>query len=175
MIRPITVLGLAAALVLPGAALAGGDRHVHYTWAPVTHVEPVTRDVRVTTPREECWDERVTYVEEPERNRAGLVVGGIIGGIAGNQIGGGDGRRVATVAGTILGAGIGDELANRDRHARVHDRWETRCEVVEEVHWESRTIGYDVHYRYDGEEYVVRTDRRPGDRVRLRVGVTPEL
>lgn len=166
---------LMAALALPAAAVARGDGHVHYTWAPVTHVEPVTRDVRVTTPREECWDERVTRVEQPRRDRTGLIVGGIIGGVVGNQIGGGDGRRVATVAGTILGAGIGDELGNRGRHPRVHEQWETRCEVVEEVHWETRTIGYDVYYRYAGEEYTIRTDHHPGDRVRLRVGVTPEL
>lgn len=173
MNKRITALLLAGSLAMPGAGLAR-EAHVHHTWAPVTHVEPVTRDVRVTTPREECWDERVRHVED-RRNRAGLIVGGIVGGVVGNRFGDGDGRRIATVAGTLLGAGIGDELANRNRGQRVYETLETRCEVVEEVHWESRTVGYDVYYRYDGEEYVTRTDRHPGDRVRLRVGVTPEL
>lgn len=173
MIKQTTALLLAASLALPATAFAG-NAHVHYTWAPVTRVEPVTRDTRVTTPREECWDERVTRVED-RRNRTGMIVGGILGGVVGNRFGGGDGRQVATVAGTLLGAGIGDELANRNRGQRVYETVETRCEVIEEVHWESRTIGYDVYYRYDGEEHVVRTDRHPGDRLRLRVGVTPEL
>ena len=41
---------------------------------------------------------------------AGAVIGGIVGGVAGNQVGGGSGRQVATVAGVIGGAVLGNEI-----------------------------------------------------------------
>jgi outer membrane lipoprotein SlyB len=41
---------------------------------------------------------------------AGAVIGGIVGGVAGNQVGGGSGRQIATVAGVIGGAVLGNEI-----------------------------------------------------------------
>lgn len=163
---------IALALCVVGApALAHGG---HDDYARVTDVDPLTRTVQVSTPREECWYETVRY-REPHRGNdtAGLVIGGIVGGLLGNQVGGGDGRRVATVAGTILGAGVGREIADRDHHRYGGSRRVRRCETVEETHYETRTIGYRVHYRYHGEDYVTRMDHDPGRRLRVRLDVTP--
>ncbi|MEY4641387.1 MAG: hypothetical protein RLZZ227_1381 [Pseudomonadota bacterium] len=41
---------------------------------------------------------------------AGAVIGGIVGGVAGNQVGGGSGRKIATAAGVIGGALLGNEV-----------------------------------------------------------------
>ncbi len=40
----------------------------------------------------------------------GAVIGGLIGGVAGRQVGGGTGRDVATVAGVIGGAVVGNKI-----------------------------------------------------------------
>ncbi len=161
------VLGIGIA----APAIAGGN----YDYARVTHVEPLTRTVEVSTPRQECWYETVTHHQERRGNdTAGLIVGGIVGGILGNQVGGGNGKKVATVAGTLLGAGVGQELAGRG-HPRERE-WtsrERRCDTVHDRHYEERTIGYRVHYRYHGENYVTEMDRYPGDRIRVHLQVTP--
>jgi len=46
---------------------------------------------------------------EAEETGAGTVVGGVAGGVAGSTIGGGDGRKLATVAGVLLGAAVGSK------------------------------------------------------------------
>lgn len=46
---------------------------------------------------------------EAEESGAGTVVGGVAGGVAGSTIGGGDGRKLATVAGALIGAAIGSK------------------------------------------------------------------
>jgi outer membrane lipoprotein SlyB len=44
---------------------------------------------------------------------AGAVIGGVVGGVAGHQIGGGDGRKLATVAGAVGGAAVGHQVEKR--------------------------------------------------------------
>ncbi|MDZ7809513.1 MAG: glycine zipper 2TM domain-containing protein [Arhodomonas sp.] len=164
-----SLIALSLSLAATPALAAGGT-----DYAKVTRVEPITRTVEINEPREECWYETVRYRDRSDGNgTAGLVLGGIAGGVLGNQVGGGNGRKVATVAGTILGAGVGQEFARRGRDRGPEYRRERRCETVHETRYEQRNIGYDVHYRYHGSEYVTRMDRHPGDRIRVRVDVTP--
>lgn len=47
---------------------------------------------------------------------AGAVIGGIVGGVAGNQVGGGSGQQIATAAGVIGGALLGNNV-ERNRNA----------------------------------------------------------
>ena len=143
--------------------------------ARVTAVEPITRLVEVSQPRQECWEERVTQRNERRgRSGAGTVLGGLIGGAVGSRFGGGDGKVAAAVAGSVIGAAIGNRYeSRREREPEYYTTTETRCEVIDDRYTEERTIGYRVHYRYHGEEYVTRMDRDPGDRIRVRVSVTP--
>lgn len=48
-------------------------------------------------------------------NYVGIGTGAVIGGLIGNQIGGGNGKKLATVAGVIGGGFLGNEIANRNR------------------------------------------------------------
>ncbi|RSZ59510.1 glycine zipper 2TM domain-containing protein [Massilia atriviolacea] len=48
-------------------------------------------------------------------NYVGIGTGAIIGGLIGNQIGGGNGKKIATVAGVIGGGMLGNEIANRNK------------------------------------------------------------
>jgi uncharacterized protein YcfJ len=63
-----------------------------------------------------------TYAQQPapapapqqaQPNYVGIGTGALIGGILGNQVGSGNGRKLATVAGVIGGGMLGNEIANR--------------------------------------------------------------
>lgn len=156
-----------------------------YDYARVIDVDPIVRQVRVTTPHQECWTE--TRYEEiqhggVQRASAGsMVLGGLIGAALGNQIGRGDGRRAATVAGAIIGSAIGHDAADR-RNARDAGPVYTesrpyeaeRCETRYEERTESRVEGYRVTYEYNGRRQVTQLPYDPGDRIRVRVDVRPE-
>ena len=47
-------------------------------------------------------------------NYVGIGTGAVIGGLLGNQVGGGNGKKLATVAGIIGGGYLGNEIANRN-------------------------------------------------------------
>jgi uncharacterized protein YcfJ len=164
---------LAAGMVLATAAQAGSDQQVRYDYAKVTRVTPITRSVEVSSPHRECWDEQVVRREGGEASPVGTIIGGIAGGAVGNRFGGGNGRKAATVAGAVLGAALGNSVSRGQE--RSYTSTEQRCETVYSRHTEERVIGYDVSYRYNGAEYLTRTDRDPGERLRVRVSVTPML
>jgi outer membrane lipoprotein SlyB len=48
--------------------------------------------------------------QQGQATGAGAVIGGIVGGVAGNQVGGGSGKKIATVAGVIGGAVLGNKV-----------------------------------------------------------------
>jgi hypothetical protein len=58
-----------------------------------------------------------TYRQAPapaQPNYVGIGTGAVIGGLIGNQVGGGNGKKLATLAGIIGGGYIGNEVANRN-------------------------------------------------------------
>jgi len=66
------------------------DRYERYDYAQVLSARPLTHQVQVSYPRQECWNQRVTY-EEPRYYQPavgpGTIIGAVIGGVIGNQIG----------------------------------------------------------------------------------------
>ena len=81
------------------------------------------------------------------------VIGGIVGGVLGHQVGGGRGKDVATVAGALGGALLGNEVEKN----------------------RSSVAAWDVRVRLDdGTSRVVRLDREPswraGEKVRIENG-----
>jgi outer membrane lipoprotein SlyB len=52
----------------------------------------------------------VPYRTEGESSGLGAVAGGVVGGLLGNQIGGGNGRKLATIAGAGGGAYVGNRI-----------------------------------------------------------------
>jgi uncharacterized protein YcfJ len=49
------------------------------------------------------------------------------------------------------------------------------CQLVEEDREVNRLAGYDVEYRYRGDVFISRVAEDPGDRLRIRVAVSPAL
>jgi len=158
-----------------------------YDYARVVDVQPLTRRVRVTTPQRECWDETRTDPSGgyhngplPRTVAGGTLLGAAIGAVIGNQIGHGDGRHAATAAGAIIGAGIGHEQAvRRNAQYGVYNPGPPRTYTVQrcETHYrediEERVDGYRVTYVYNGRRQVTQLPYKPGDRIRVRVDVSP--
>ena len=139
--------------------------------------EPIYETVSYAIPRESCYDERVAVHHGRTHGSATApIFGAIIGGAIGNAVGHHKrNKQVGTVVGALLGGSIGADIArqNRYRHGPVSYRTEQVCTVVDEFQEEERLTGYRVRYRYAGEIYSTRMGRDPGDRLRVRVRVTP--
>jgi len=158
----------------------GGE--AEYEYARVVDVQPLVTRVRVSTPQRECWDE-TRYDERgygngplPRSSAGGAVLGGIIGAVIGHQIGHGRGRDAATAAGAVVGAAVGSKQAERrGGYAAVPPREYTvqRCETRYHDEWQERNDGYRVTYVYNGRRQVTELPYRPGDRIRVRVDVSP--
>ena len=151
-----------------------------YDYAKVLDVQPLVTRVRVSTPAQECWDEtrydQGGYRGPDSRTAGGTLLGAVIGAAIGNQIGHGDGRRAATAAGAVIGAGIGNSQAQRRAgYPSTPPREYTvqRCETRYHDEWQERTDGYRVTYLYHGRRQVTELPYRPGDRIRVRVDVSP--
>jgi uncharacterized protein YcfJ len=203
--RSFTVVAAAVgAALVAQSALADHGRHRGWErqnrgysdtdYARVVDVQPITRRIRVTEPRRECFEETRYDAPRHEDSRSrgaprpaagSMILGGILGAAVGNQIGGGDGRRAATVAGALIGTALGhDAAARRDyRDGRYYDtrvdeppRAYTveRCDVRYQESWEERVEGYRVAYEYHGRRYETRLPYDPGERVRVRVDVFPD-
>jgi uncharacterized protein YcfJ len=164
-----------------------------YDYARVTHVEPRIRQVRITVPRRECYEE-TGYAPDygsgygpgyghsgGERPAAGgMILGGLIGAVIGHQFGHGNERGIGTVAGAVIGSAIGHDAATQrrgdDSYGDAPPRAESgeRCETRYSEQVEQRIDGYRVSYRYNDRDYQTVLPYDPGERLRVRVTVRPE-
>lgn len=169
--------------------------------APVTQVDPIYETVRIETPRRECRTEAVERQIDRPRHRkhhrhhvkggrsiTPEIIGAVIGAGLGHQFGRGRGKDIGTVAGAVLGASVGHDIKRHNRrHRRHHDQargehydsnrtYVEHVEVCEDVlnfHEEKRVVGYRVQYRYNGQQFWTETSHDPGERIEVRVSVTP--
>jgi len=154
-----------------------------HDWGEVIRVDPIIAADFQPIHRNECWSQPVVY-REPERHhyrdrgdRTPAIVGAIVGGVIGNQFGSGSGRDAATLAGAALGYSA---ARGSNRHGgyytsggRSYSVMEQRCAPRTRYVRDERVRGYEVTYRYRGEIYRTTTDYHPGDRIQVRINVTP--
>ena len=171
----LNTLAAAAALIFSAQALADGQ--ISYDYATVVDASPIVRTVRISTPREECWQEDVVYRDRSgDSNAVGTVVGGVVGGAIGNAVGHNkSNKKVGAVVGAVLGATLGHEIARSNDRETVSHGTEERCKVYQDYHEEERIVGYNVRYRYNGETYSTRTDTDPGDTIKVRLAISPVI
>lgn len=162
---------LALVVCAPGLAQTRGpvDGNAHYGWADVLRVDPVYDSVRVQQPPQGCYQE---HAPQPHGNTtASTVLGAVVGGVLGNTIGKGYGRKAATVAGAVAGGAVGNGAARRSQGE--YGDSVTRCETGPSVSHQRRLVAYDVEYSYHGDIYLSRLNYDPGDRLRVKVQVSP--
>ena len=169
-------------ILLAGCAsiwVASANAQTTYEYGDVIEARPIYQIVEISEPIEQCWEEEIAIDRYPPRrgSRTPVVVSTIIGGAIGNAVGNGkSNKRVGAVVGALLGNSIGrDIVRERNRNSYSVREFETvqRCETAYEQFEEERLVGYRVTYLYNGEEYSVRTDNDPGERIRLRVSIEP--
>lgn len=102
-----------------------------------------------------CYDcgrvEAVNAIQsQGEPTGVGMVAGGVIGGLIGNQVGGGNGRKVATVAGAVGGGYAGHQI---EKQRRTVTTYEIRVRMEDGA---VRTFAYDTQPHWAS-----------GDRVRI--------
>jgi uncharacterized protein YcfJ len=162
------VIGLivGAVVVTAGGAIAMRSHGERY--AEVLDVKPVTKTV--STPRQVCEDEVVTHQKpvKDEHQVTGTVLGAVVGGVLGNQVGGGRGKDVATVAGAAAGGYAGNKIQEKVQQGNTYQTTEQRCHTAYDSRKE--TVGYEVRYRLNDKESVVRMDHDPGDRIPVKDG-----
>lgn len=137
-------------------------------FAEVLGVEPVKEVIK--TPREVCKDVTVTRQKpvQDQHRIAGTAVGAVVGGLLGNQVGGGSGKKIATVAGAVGGGYAGNQVQGRMQANDTYTTTETRCSTVTDTH--DKVVGYEVKYDLDGKIGTVRMDRDPGKRIPVQDG-----
>lgn len=179
------IAGLAAAAVLLGVS-SGVNAQGHgrysgptYAYAKVLSAQPVVHYVNVRRPVQECWQDTEYYTVDrnAHRRHRGTLAGAIVGGVIGHQFGSGRGNDAATAAGAIIGAAIGSDVArhrapSRHRYTQ-YSRPVRQCETRYRDYREQRIDGYDVVYRYRGQNYSTRMPYDPGRRMKVRVDIRP--
>nr|WP_225924209.1 glycine zipper 2TM domain-containing protein [Pseudomonas synxantha] len=132
-------------------------------YAQVLAVQPVKTQIK--TPREVCKDVTVTRQRpvQDQHQIAGTVVGALAGGLLGNQIGGGNGKKLATVAGAVGGGYAGNKVQEGMQNRDTYTTTQTRCNTVNDI--SDKVVGYDVRYNLDGKEGTVRMERDPGSQI----------
>ena len=91
-------------------------------------------------------------------------MGAIAGGVIGNQIGRGSGNALATMAGLVGGAILGDNI---EGPGTAEVRNIQNCS--QQMFYENRTMAYNVVYEYAGKQYTVQMPQDPGPTVRLQI------
>ena len=118
--------------------------NVRYEYAQVLRAEPVYQTLRATSMVERCEQSSMVAAEDGEERR-GL-------------------SRVVGAVRDVLGP-------NRQEQAPGVDQGDCRLVPVEREF--RRPIAYDVDYVVRGVKYRSRLPSDPGNRLRVRVGVTP--
>ena len=171
MKRIMTAMTLGiSVLTFSGAAVSG---HGFIGKARVVEATPLYETVEVAHPVRECWTERVTRSHRNHGSYIAPIAGGIVGGVLGHQFGGGRGKTALTVAGTLLGASLGQGYNRSPQRPRSTVEYVERCETVDRYEQQQQRVGYRVKYRYEGQTYYTETSEHPGKFIPVRVRVSP--
>lgn len=199
---PAMSLALACAAACGGAYAQSYPRYGSTSssdYARVVRVDPVFDSYAAASPPQRCY-ERPTYVgSDPYRDddysypdsryprpsggtetgrTVSTIVGTIVGAAVGSQVGGGSARYATSAIGSVVGGMAGRQIYEENQRQRTGTV--RVCDPVYEGDgYYSRddrrdARAYDVTYEYAGRTYTTRTDYDPGDRIRVRVDVTPE-
>lgn len=163
------ITGAVLGAVLATAGGAAGYKYMNRPqYADVLDVKPITKTIH--TPREECHDETVTHQRAvKDQNRiAGTAIGAVLGGVLGNQVGGGNGKKLATVAGAVGGGYAGNQVQKNMQEKDTYTTVEQRCRTVTDT--SEKITGYEVRYRYKDKEDTIRMDHEPGDKIPVKNG-----
>lgn len=170
------VIGLITSALIAGSAVAQSQQTV--TYAQVIDSRPVYRTIEHVVPQQQCWVESVRTRQSSPSSASSTIAGGVLGGTIGHAVGRGkSNKKMGAAVGAVLGAAVGNDIARNSRAnpSQVRHREVERCEYIERVESRRELVGYDVTYRYHGQNFTARTAHHPGNKLPVRVQVTPIL
>ena len=163
------VVGVAVAAGA-GAFATGGFTRLFggSSYAEVIKVTPLSKTIE--TPRQEC--EQVPVARQKQASDShqvlGTLAGAVVGGVLGHQVGGGNGRQLATVAGAAAGGYGGNRLEKNYQDKQTETVMEQQCRTVMDK--SEQPAGFSVRYKLGGKEATVRMDHDPGERIPVKDG-----
>ncbi len=168
MVKGIVIGGIAAVAVAAGGVTGYKAINEKPVFAEVVSAKAVKETIK--TPREECKDVEVKKQApvKDEHRIAGTAIGVVAGGLLGSTIGGGTGKKVATVAGAAAGGYAGNQVQKNMQEKDTVTEMERRCETVYDT--SEKNHGYDVTYRLNGKQDVVRMTFNPGNQIPVKDG-----
>ncbi|TFW10024.1 glycine zipper 2TM domain-containing protein [Oxalobacteraceae bacterium OM1] len=86
---------------------------VHHRY--VTHVQPAQVAQVQAAPAPSYSQQPAPRPQADAYHPVGIGVGAVVGGLLGSQVGGGNGRTLATIAGAVGGGYVGNEVAKRNQ------------------------------------------------------------
>ena len=169
-----TLLAAATALALVSTTAIADTTIVT---VPITSVTPNYTISEIKTPVNNCSQQLVPVTRSGQvigngGFNAGTLIGGIFGGILGNQVGGGDGKTIATATGAVLGAHV---LGQRSQTRETTTQYENRtvCTTTYRIDHKQYISGYVVAYDFEGRSYnTVMAFAPRGDTLNLRVNTS---
>ena len=148
---PIFLLGVLAAMPSQAQETLRQARVLSST--PIIGSVPYVREV--------CQNVRV--YKEGNTSGFGAITGGILGAVVGNQFGKGNGRAAMTAAGAV-GGGIWGNSVEKPGPGSYATEYQCGPQTTTEM----RTLGFQVVYEIDGNQYSTRLDRDPGPSMLIR-------
>jgi uncharacterized protein YcfJ len=124
MNRQLIIGGIVGALAVTAVAAVAGYRNMDTRTAIDTRTASVAR--------QECHDEIVTLTrptKDPDQ-LAGTLAGAVIGGVLGNQVGGGNGKKLATVGGAVAGGYAGNKVQEGMQERNTYQETRRVCRTV---------------------------------------------
>jgi uncharacterized protein YcfJ len=168
MVKGIVIGGI----VVTAVAASGLTGYKAMSNKPVFAEVVSAKEIKETikTPREECEDVAVQKkaAVKDEHRIAGTAIGVVAGGLLGSTIGAGSGKTVATVAGAAAGGYAGNKVQKNMQDKDMETVTEKRCKTVYDT--SEKHHGYDVTYRLDGKQDVVRMAFNPGSQIPVKDG-----
>jgi uncharacterized protein YcfJ len=159
---------LGAIVVTAGGAFAGIKYLGAGNNAEVISAKELHKTLK--TPRQECHDEQVTRTKTPKDTHrlAGTGIGAVVGGLLGHQVGGGNGKILATVAGAAAGGYAGNKIEQKVQQGDTYTTTEQRCSTAYDT--TEVAAGYQVVYVLDGKQHHVHLDHDPGKTIPVKDG-----
>ncbi len=135
----------------------------HTQYVKVVASNPVYENVVQRVPYEECKTVNVPVQNNTNsdiENGLGALLGGVAGGILGHQIGGGNGKTVATIGGAIIGSAIGNNISKNHKNGNVYYERKRICEQKYKENTRRVLSGYNNIGYYNGQKIVKFSQRR---------------
>lgn len=168
------------ASIAPSVAQVIAVAAVHQT---VSVPKEQCREEEIQVPKQQCFNETVTHQKpvSDENRIAGSVMGAAAGALLGKQVGGGNGKKAATLLGAVAGGYAGNQAQKSMQENDTYTTQEQRCTTIQMSEFrkvcdtvqvpQDRVVGYDVTYQIGDKTGQVRMKQKPGKEIPLKDGV----